>query len=66
MEHTDTKIDFLAIGDVVTDAFIRIKDASVHCDINNVNCTLSMRFGDKIPFESATVVKVSAIVPMQR
>lgn len=57
MEHTDTKIDFLAIGDVVTDAFIRIKDASVHCDINNVNCTLSMRFGDKIPFESATVVK---------
>ncbi len=53
----DTHIDFLAIGDVVTDAFIRIKDASVHCDINNVNCTLSMRFGDKIPFESATIVK---------
>jgi ribokinase len=49
-------MDFLAIGDTVVDTFIRLKDAEVHCDINNENCTLSMRFGDKIPFEFAKVV----------
>jgi ribokinase len=49
-------IDFLAIGDVVTEPFIRLKDAEVYCDINNANCTLSMRFGDKIPYESATLL----------
>jgi ribokinase len=49
-------MDFLAIGDTVVDTFIKLKDAEVHCDINNEHCTISMRFGDKIPFESATVV----------
>lgn len=49
-------IDFLGIGDITTDAFIRLKDAQVHCDINNDDCTICMRFGDKIPFEDATVV----------
>ncbi len=49
-------IDFLVIGDCAADDFIRLKDAEVHCDINNENCTISMRFGDKIPFESSTVV----------
>jgi ribokinase len=43
--------DFVAIGDIVTDAFIRLIDASVHCDVDNENCMLSMRFGDKIPYE---------------
>ena len=51
------KIDFLAIGDITTDAFIRLKDAEVHCDVNNENCKLCVNFGDKIPFESVTVVK---------
>jgi ribokinase len=50
-------IDFLAIGDITTDAFIRIKDASVHCVVNTERCELCMRFGDKVPFESTTVVK---------
>lgn len=51
------KLAFLAIGDVLTDAFIDLKDAEVHCDINNTNCTISMRFGDKIPYKSATVLR---------
>lgn len=50
------KIDFLAVGDIVTEPFIRLQDASVHCDIDNENCTISMRWGDKIPYESAEVV----------
>lgn len=49
-------LDFLAIGDTTVDEFIRLKDARVSCDINDENCTISMRWGDKIPFESATLV----------
>ena len=43
--------DVLAIGDTTIDAFIRLKDASVNCDINRENCMLCMRFADKIPYE---------------
>lgn len=49
------KIDFLAIGDIVTDAFIRLKDAEAYCDLDKENCKLCVRFGDKVPFESVTV-----------
>jgi sugar/nucleoside kinase (ribokinase family) len=45
-------LDFVAIGDTVVDAFIRLKEAEVHCDIDKVGCTISMSFGDKIPYES--------------
>ena len=47
--------DFFAIGDIVTEPFIRLKDASTHCRIDTKQCELCMRFGDKIPYESATV-----------
>jgi len=49
-------IDFLAVGDIVTEPFIRLKDASVHCKINNEDCEICMRWGDKIPYESSTLV----------
>ena len=49
-------LDFLAIGDITTDAFIRIKDAKVHCEINREKCQLCMDFATKIPYESVTVV----------
>ena len=42
--------DFIAIGDTVTDAFIRLKDAEVH------HKRLSMRFADKIPYEDVWIV----------
>lgn len=51
------KFDFIAIGDITTDCFIRLKDAEAHCDINKEHCTLSVRFGDKVPYESATEVR---------
>lgn len=51
------QIDILSIGDITTDAFIKLKDAEVHCDINKTNCKLCIRFGDKIPYESVTVVR---------
>jgi len=49
------QIDFFAIGDIVTEPFIRLKDAEVHFEINNEACTICMRWGDKIPYESATI-----------
>ncbi len=48
--------DFVAIGDIVTDAFIRLKDAKVHCKVDHDNCELCMRFGDKIPYEFVEVI----------
>lgn len=50
------KYDFIAVGDTVTDAFIELEDASVHCQLNNEDCTISMRWGDKIPYKNLTVV----------
>jgi ribokinase len=48
--------DFVAIGDTVIDAFIRLKDAQVTCDVNKIRCTITLAFGDKIPYESVEVV----------
>src|SRR3989338_9158957 len=50
------KFDFLTVGDIVTDAFIRLKDAELHCDINHEHCEICMSFGAKIPYESVTIV----------
>ena len=50
------KYDFVAIGDTVTDAFIRLKEASVHCNINRERCEICIRFADKIPYEDVWVV----------
>ena len=51
------QFDFVAVGDMTTDAFIKLKEASVHCDINKENCQICMSFGDKIPYESVTVIR---------
>jgi ribokinase len=47
-------IDLIAIGDTVTDAFIKIKEGKIrHQDINPEIC---LGFGDKLPYESLTVI----------
>jgi len=56
MPLKEKKIDFLAIGDTVIDAFIKLKDAHVHCKIDSDACELCVRFGDKVPYEEVTVV----------
>jgi sugar/nucleoside kinase (ribokinase family) len=50
------KYDFVAFGDIVTDCFIKLKEAKVECDLDHENCLLCVKFGQKIPFESATEV----------
>ncbi|TAL49199.1 carbohydrate kinase family protein [Patescibacteria group bacterium] len=49
--------DLVAIGDITTDAFIRLKDASVFCDVNREKCKLCVSFGDKVPYEFVEVVQ---------
>ena len=51
--------DMITIGDITTDAFIRLKEASIHCNIDRQNCELCMRFGEKIPFEYVKVIKAA-------
>ena len=46
----------MAIGDIVIDAFIKLKDAHVTCKLNNEDCEICMKFGDKIPFEFDKVI----------
>src|SRR3989344_4346127 len=50
------KYDFVAIGDTTIDTFIRLHEASIHCDLNHKNCQLCMSFADKIPYETLDVV----------
>lgn len=55
--------DFIGIGDIVTDAFIRLRDAETHCDIKHDTCQLCLRFGDKVPYESVTIVPAVGNAP---
>jgi len=50
------QLDFLAIGDIVSEPFIRLKEAEIHCDKGPSKCEICMRWGDKIPYESVTFV----------
>lgn len=50
------ELDFVAIGDVVTDAFIQLQDAWIETDNPEKSKELCMRFGDKIPYEKVDVV----------
>ena len=47
--------DFIGIGDIVTDAFIKIKEATVE-DGKDGGTKICMRFGDKIPYEDVFVI----------
>ncbi|MDE2071345.1 MAG: carbohydrate kinase family protein [Patescibacteria group bacterium] len=49
-------MDFLTVGDTVIDAFIRLHEARVHCNIKDEDCEICMRWGDKIPFEFTEVI----------
>ena len=50
------QFDFVAIGDVVTDAFIRIEQASVYYDEKDHEEKLAFSNGSKIPYEFVKVI----------
>ncbi len=49
-------MDFIAIGDTAVDEFIKLKEARVTCDVNDEDCTISMKWGDKIPFDFSVLL----------
>lgn len=49
-------IQFFAIGDIVTEPFIRLSEATVIPGTEGKEQQLCMAFGEKIPYESATLV----------
>lgn len=51
-----TQFDFISIGDVVVDAFIKLKDAHIDCDKEKGTCDLCMTYADKLPYESVEVL----------
>lgn len=48
--------EFLAIGDIVTDAFIRLKDPAAHIDIDHGRREICMGFADKVPYDDVYIV----------
>ena len=56
--YMEQQIDFLAIGDTVTDAFIKLRDDQSWVETDNPEGAkeLVMRFGDKLPYEDVEVV----------
>ncbi|MDO8579250.1 MAG: carbohydrate kinase family protein [bacterium] len=50
-------IDFLAIGDITTDAFIKLKEAHITNCVSHENREICLSFADKIPYESVTVLR---------
>lgn len=51
------KIDFLAIGDMTSDAFIHLQQAHVIDAVNHIDKEICFAFGDKIPYESVKVIR---------
>jgi len=51
--------DFVGIGDTAVDAFIRLKEASVHCTLDHEKCEICLKFADKIPYEN--VYRIPAV-----
>lgn len=56
-------LDVLAIGDIVIDAFIRLENAEVTCEIDKTNCKLCVAFGQKIPYESVEICNAVGNAP---
>lgn len=48
--------DFIGIGDITIDAFIRLKEAAVHCKLNHEECEICLKFGDKVPYQDVFIV----------
>jgi len=49
------KYDLIAIGDTVTDAFIRLKEAHINTNPSTDTSEICMKFADKIPYEFVEV-----------
>ena len=56
MNEDQNKIDFLAIGDIVIDCFIKLKDANIEGTPDNKDYKICLPFADKVPYEEVYVL----------
>ncbi len=56
MNENEKNIDFLAIGDIVIDAFIKLKDAEVVGVPDTASYKICMPFADKVPYEDVFII----------
>lgn len=54
----ENQLDFVAIGDIVVDAFIRLKEDQAHttCRVDTDTCEICMPFGAKVPYDFVKVI----------
>jgi len=50
------RYDFIGIGDIVTDAFIKVNHEGAHVEVDHGEREICFRFGDKVPYEEVYVV----------
>ncbi len=55
--EANKRLDFVGIGDAVTDTFIELIDAWIETDNPEQSKEICMRFGDKIPYSKEVTVK---------
>jgi len=53
------QIDFIGLGDITIDAFIKLKNAHISHGVNKDKRELCLTFGDKIPYEFVEVVRAT-------
>jgi len=56
MAEKENEIDFLAIGDIVIDAFIKLKEASVEGAPDTPEYKICLPFAEKLPYEDVFVI----------
>ena len=56
MSENQNEVDFLAIGDIVIDAFIKLKQAEIVGEADTSSYKLCMQYADKVPYEDVFIV----------
>ncbi len=56
MSEDANKIDFLAIGDIVIDAFIKLKQADIEGVADTPSYKICLPFAEKVPYEDVFVI----------
>lgn len=57
MSDDNNQLDVLSVGDVVSDAFIKLFDEEAHTYSNEHGKWLAMKYGTKLPFEKAIIIE---------
>jgi ribokinase len=57
MKMAQPQLDVLSVGDVVTDAFIKLLDDEAKVEKTDAGPRLSMAYGTKLPFDHAEVIE---------